>query len=123
MDEDSDVNSQKEVSPMHSSSYKGDDVESGESPLFVQSDRFWLLGNEDDSGRRRTGMAAAWMHVCRKGTIPSSVERVGRRLAKEIDVLCLDEVSITTIQDCVVLAPLLRVLCSQGVTVVATSNR
>jgi predicted ATPase len=123
MDEDSDDDSRNKASPMHSSSYKGDDVESGESPLFVQSNRFWLLGNDDDRGRRRTGMAAAWMHVSRKGTIPSSIERVGRRLAKEIDVLCLDEVSITTIQDCVVLAPLLRILCSQGVTVVATSNR
>lgn len=85
--------------------------------------RWWLLGEQDDYGRRRTGMAAACVHASRNGQSPTSVERLGRAIAREVDVLCFDEVAITTIQDCVVLGPLLRILCERGVVLVATSNR
>ncbi|CAK0883246.1 unnamed protein product [Prorocentrum cordatum] len=93
------------------------------SPFLVLPERWWLLGEQDDVGRRRTGMAAAWVHRSRQGAEPTSVELMGHALASRIDVLCFDEVAITTIQDCVVLAPLLRALCERGVVVVATSNR
>lgn len=94
------------------------------SPFSVQaSSRWWLLGEEDDRGRRRTGMAAGWVHASRSGAVATSVEKVALSLAARLDVLCFDEVAITTIQDCAVLAPLLRTLCGNGVVVVATSNR
>ncbi|CAE8611826.1 unnamed protein product [Polarella glacialis] len=98
----------------------------GEGWGFAGRDVKRRLGSypsEDDRGRRRTGMAAAWVHLDRKGSVSTSVERVGRALASKLDVLCFDEVAITTIQDCVVLGPLLRVLCRSGVVIVATSNR
>lgn len=89
----------------------------------VLPERWWLLGEQDDYGRRRTGMAAACVHASRNGQSPTSVEKLGVALAKELDVLCFDEVAITTIQDCVVLGPLVRILCERGVVMVATSNR
>lgn len=102
----------------------GDGTYGGQSPFFsVLPARWWLLGEEDDRGRRRTGMAAGWVHASRRGGTATSVERLGRALGEQLDVLCFDEVAITTIQDCVVLGPLLRVLCQRGVVLVATSNR
>uniref|UniRef100_A0A7S4T3Q8 AAA+ ATPase domain-containing protein n=1 Tax=Alexandrium monilatum TaxID=311494 RepID=A0A7S4T3Q8_9DINO len=101
-----------------------DDSYGGQSPFFnVLPARWWLLGEEDDRGRRRTGMAAGWVHASRCGGTATSVESLGRALAAKLDVLCFDEVAITTIQDCVVLGPLLRALCRRGVVLVATSNR
>merc|ERR1719265_2105022 len=94
------------------------------SPLFIQtSTRWWLLGEEDDRGRRRTGMAAGFVHASRSGQVTTSVEKIALSIASRLDVLCFDEVAITTIQDCVVLGPLLRVMCDHSVVVVATSNR
>eukprot|EP00928_Gymnodinium_smaydae_P082029 TRINITY_DN65460_c0_g1_i1.p1 TRINITY_DN65460_c0_g1~~TRINITY_DN65460_c0_g1_i1.p1 ORF type:complete len:528 (+),score=77.26 TRINITY_DN65460_c0_g1_i1:39-1586(+) len=87
------------------------------------SERWWLLGADDDSGRRRTGRAATCVLAERKGGEASSVERVAAKLARGLDVLCFDEVAITTIQDCVIVAPLFRMFYEMGVTVVATSNR
>jgi len=96
----------------------------GCSPFFAAlPSRWWLLGEEDDRGRRRTGMAACLVHANRNGRTATSVERLGRALAARLDVLCFDEVAITSIQDCVVLGPLMRELCRRGVAVVATSNR
>jgi len=68
-------------------------------------------------------MAAACVHASRNGQSPTSVEKLGLALARELDVICFDEVAITTIQDCVVLGPLVRILCERGVVMVATSNR
>jgi len=102
----------------------GSDTCGDQSPFFsVLPARWWLLGEEDDRGRRRTGMAAGWMHASRCAGTVTSVESLGQALAAKLDVLCFDEVAITTIQDCVVLGPLLRTLCQRGVVLVATSNR
>jgi len=81
------------------------------------------LGREDDRGVRRTGSAAGWVHVNRKGSVPPSIELVAQMLAEKLDVLCLDEVSITNLQNCVLLGPLMHALSSEGVVIVATSNK
>lgn len=77
----------------------------------------------DENGIRRTGGAAAWVHVARNGSVPTSLERLGQQLAERIDVLCLDDVSITNLQNCVLLGPLIRALCERGVVLIATSNK
>lgn len=81
------------------------------------------LGRQDDRGTRRTGTAAGWMHVARNASVPTSIEVVARFLAQKIDVLCLDEVSITNLQNCVLLGPLIHALSSEGVVIIATSNK
>mmetsp|Transcript_112345 Transcript_112345/g.194841 ORF Transcript_112345/g.194841 Transcript_112345/m.194841 type:complete len:520 (-) Transcript_112345:159-1718(-) len=77
----------------------------------------------DENGMRRTGSAAAWVHVAKNGSVPTSIERLGQQLAQRIDVLCLDDVSITNLQNCVLLGPLIRALCERGVVLIATSNK
>jgi predicted ATPase len=52
-----------------------------------------------------------------------SVERLGQQIAENIDVLCLDEVSITNLQNVVVFGPLIRHLCERGVVLVTTANK
>jgi len=81
------------------------------------------LGRQDDKGTRRTGSAAGYVHVTRKGSEPSTIELVAQLLARKLDVLCLDEVSITNLQNCVVLGPLIHALGSEGVAIVATANK
>merc|ERR1712048_369627 len=61
--------------------------------------------------------------VNRKGDVPTSIDRLSEQLAQKLDVLCLDEVSITNLQNCVLLGPLIRALCARGVVLVATSNK
>lgn len=58
-----------------------------------------------------------------QGSSYSPVELVAHRVADKVDVLLFDEMAITTIQDCVLVAPMFRVLLDRGVTVLATSNR
>lgn len=53
----------------------------------------------------------------------SPVELVAHKVADEVDVLLFDEMAITAIQDCVLVAPMFRVLFERGVVVVTTSNR
>jgi len=81
------------------------------------------LGRQDDRGTRRTGSAAGWVHATRNCSVQTSVELVAQMLADKMDVLCLDEVSITNLQNCVLLGPLMEALSSQGVIVIATSNK
>jgi cell division protein ZapE len=81
------------------------------------------LGRQDDRGTRRTGSAAAWVHHVRKGAVRPSIGRLAAEIAKNLDVLCLDEVAITTLQNCVIFGPLIEALCDAGVTFVATSNK
>jgi cell division protein ZapE len=81
------------------------------------------LGRQDDRGMRRTGSAAAWMHVKRSGSVPTSIDHVAELLAQKLDVLCLDEMSITNLQNCVLLGPLIHALGSKGVVIIATSNK
>jgi len=63
------------------------------------------------------------MHVARNAEVPTSIEVMARFLASKIDVLCLDEVSITNLQNCVLLGPLIHALSSEGVVIIATSNK
>lgn len=110
--------------PRHDAADSQDPKDAQRSPFFgVLPSRWWLLGEQDDRGRRRTGKAASLVHTARQGDVTTSIEKLARALAARLDVMCFDEVSITAIQDCVVLAPLLRVICESGVIVVATSNR
>jgi predicted ATPase len=81
------------------------------------------LGRQDDRGMRRTGSAAGWVLAHRQGSRFSAVERLAHLLAQRIDVLCLDEVAITNLQNCVVLGPLIHALCEHGVVLIATSNK
>jgi predicted ATPase len=81
------------------------------------------LGRQDDQGMRRTGNAAGWFHLERNGSVPTSVEVVAEMLAQKLDVLCLDEMSITNLQNCVLLGPLLQALGAKGVVIIATSNK
>lgn len=81
------------------------------------------LGRQDDRGMRRTGSAAGWVYMERSGSESTAIERLARRFAKKFDVLCLDEVSITNLQNCVILGPLIRALCDEGVILIATSNK
>jgi cell division protein ZapE len=81
------------------------------------------LGRQDDHGTRRTGTAAGWVLASRKGAEPSTIQRLAHQLSQQMDILCLDEVSITNLQNCVVLGPLIRALCDHGVILIATSNK
>ena len=47
---------------------------------------------------------------------------IGEQLSKEARVLCFDEFVVHDVADAVILAKLMRVLCDNGVTLVATSN-
>jgi predicted ATPase len=49
--------------------------------------------------------------------------RVGAALAREVDVLCLDELQVTDVADALVVARLFRALLAGGAALVATSNR
>jgi len=81
------------------------------------------LGRQDDQGMRRTGNAAGWVLQDRHGMVMPSVERLGAQIAEHLDVLCLDEVSITNLQNVVVFGPLIRTLCERGVLLVLTANK
>ncbi|CAD7924541.1 unnamed protein product [Amoebophrya sp. A25] len=52
-----------------------------------------------------------------------AMNQFARMLKAEADVLCFDELAITTIQDCTILAPLFAKLFREGVVLVTTSNR
>mmetsp|Transcript_17289 Transcript_17289/g.42980 ORF Transcript_17289/g.42980 Transcript_17289/m.42980 type:complete len:834 (+) Transcript_17289:127-2628(+) len=52
-----------------------------------------------------------------------ALRRFAEDLKRECDVLCFDEVAITTIQDCTILAPLLQRMFEAKICLVATSNR
>lgn len=53
---------------------------------------------------------------------PNPLTVVGRRMARELRVLCLDEFHVHDIADAMLLAGLLQALFDAGVTLVATSN-
>ena len=54
---------------------------------------------------------------------PDPLALVGKQMAQEIDLLCLDEFHVMDIADAVILHGLLKALFENGVTVVTTSNR
>lgn len=53
---------------------------------------------------------------------PDPLITIGRKIAAETRVLCLDEFHVTDVTDAMLLAGLLRSLLSNGVTLVTTSN-
>ncbi|CAD7941142.1 unnamed protein product [Amoebophrya sp. A120] len=77
------------------------------------------------SGVGHIGKEAAAMSSAREQQLSanSAMKRFAEELKEECDVLCFDEFTITTIQDCTILAPLLAKMFAQNIVVVATSNR
>lgn len=53
---------------------------------------------------------------------PNPLTVIGRRMARELRVLCLDEFHVNDIADAMLLGGLLQALFAAGVTLVATSN-
>jgi len=53
---------------------------------------------------------------------PDPLVIIGRSIARQVRVLCLDEFHVTDVADAMLLAGLLRALFKNGVTLVATSN-
>jgi len=51
------------------------------------------------------------------------VKRTADEISAEVDILCFDEMNVTTVQDCALLSPLFQHLFTNGVTCVITSNR
>merc|ERR1719456_2007672 len=66
------------------------------------------------------------LHAQRKATGAGgqdAIFAVAEGIAARTDLLCFDELAITTIQDCCLVTPLFKRLWEKGVTTVATSNR
>ncbi len=57
-----------------------------------------------------------------KESIDNPLEKIAKRLTKDIDVLCFDEFFVNDIGDAMLLSGLLSALFSQGITLIATSN-
>lgn len=53
---------------------------------------------------------------------PDPLVIIGKKIAKQVRVLCLDEFHVTDVADAMLLAGLLKTLFQNGVTLVATSN-
>mmetsp|Transcript_49831 Transcript_49831/g.93405 ORF Transcript_49831/g.93405 Transcript_49831/m.93405 type:complete len:626 (+) Transcript_49831:44-1921(+) len=51
------------------------------------------------------------------------IRQISSEMAKELDVLCFDELAITTIQDCTLLVPLFSRIFATNLCLVTTSNR
>lgn len=93
------------------------------TPEMKELQKPFNLGRQDDKGTRRTGSAAGYVHATRNASEPTTIELVAQLLAQKLDVLCLDEVSVTNLQNCVVLGPLIHALGSEGIVIVATANK
>ena len=53
---------------------------------------------------------------------PNPLRTIGRRMAQQTRVICLDELQVQDIADAMLLAGLFQALFEQGITLVATSN-
>eukprot|EP00397_Hematodinium_sp_SG-2012_P022045 GEMP01022817.1.p1 GENE.GEMP01022817.1~~GEMP01022817.1.p1 ORF type:complete len:559 (+),score=127.28 GEMP01022817.1:90-1766(+) len=67
------------------------------------------------------------MHKKRIGNAEKDSEhivvRVADEISSEVDILCFDEMNVTTVQDCAILSPLFQRLFTNGVVCIMTSNR
>lgn len=54
---------------------------------------------------------------------PDPLHALARELAREVRVLCFDELFVSDIGDAMLLGPLLQVMFAEGVSLVATSNQ
>ncbi|MFJ4349096.1 cell division protein ZapE [Pseudomonas sp. NPDC089401] len=67
----------------------------------------------------------AWVHrrLFQLNGTADPLQALARELAKEIRVLCFDELFVSDIGDAIILGRLFQVLFDQGVVIVATSNQ
>jgi predicted ATPase len=130
-----------EVGSLPRGVYLHGDVGTGKSMLM---DLFYVAACEAPALRVRRVHFHAFMlevqqrlHAARAAAAPThrfrghvdlrpgrdAAARVGAALAREVDVLCLDELQVTDVADALVVARLFRALLAGGAALVATSNR
>lgn len=63
------------------------------------------------------------MHEVRKTGVDDAIKPVAQDIAKEVRLLCFDEMQITDITDAMIVGRLFENLFSSGVVIVTTSNR
>lgn len=63
------------------------------------------------------------LHETRKTGVDDAIKPVALDLAKDLELLCLDEMQITDITDAMIVGRLFEWLVGEGVVVVTTSNR
>lgn len=65
----------------------------------------------------------AALHEARKTGVDDAIKPVALDLAKDLQLLCLDEMQITDITDAMIVGRLFEWLVGEGVVIVSTSNR
>ena len=65
----------------------------------------------------------AGLEAVRKTGQPDAVRPVAQEVARQVRLLCFDEMQITDIADAMIVGRLFQILFEEGVTIVTTSNR
>ncbi|MGV6811357.1 MAG: cell division protein ZapE [Brevirhabdus sp.] len=63
------------------------------------------------------------LHEARKANVDDAIKPVGEKIARDIRLLCFDEMQITDITDAMIVGRLFEHIFRAGVVIVATSNR